>query len=57
LTYQTDELEEDVAPAGPISPSLLVRHEVFRGKFRNSFTTPDPFTPWKVEKIEYTMRM
>jgi predicted acyl esterase len=33
----------------------LVRGEVFRGKFRNSFSKPEPFTPGKVEKIEYTM--
>jgi putative CocE/NonD family hydrolase len=95
LTYQTDELSEDVVLAGPLSPSLfvsttgtdsdfvvkvidvypedfpdpnpnptgihmggfqqLIRGEVFRGKFRNSFSKPEPFTPGKVEKIEYTM--
>ncbi len=95
LTYQTDELEQDVVLAGPISPTLfvsttgtdsdfvvklidvypeefpdpdpnptgihmggfqqLVRGEVFRGKFRNSFSKPEPFTPGKIEKIEYTM--
>jgi len=95
LTYQTDELEQDVVLAGPITPSLfvsttgtdsdfvvklidvypedfpdpdpnpagvhmggfqqLVRGEIFRGKFRNSFSRPEPFTPGKVEKIEYVM--
>jgi uncharacterized protein len=95
LTYQTDELEDDVVLAGPITPSLfvsttgtdsdfvvklidvypedfpnpdpnpagihmggfqqLVRGEIFRGKFRNSFSKPEPFTPGKVEKIEYAM--
>jgi putative CocE/NonD family hydrolase len=95
LTYQTDELEEDVVLAGPISPLLfvsttgtdsdfvvklidvypedfpnpdpnptgihmggfqqLVRGEVFRGKFRNSFSKPEAFTPGKMEKVEYTM--
>jgi uncharacterized protein len=95
LTYQTEELEQDVVLAGPITPSLfvsttgtdsdfvvkvidvypedfpdpdpnpagihmggfqqLVRGEIFRGKFRNSFSKPEPFTPGKVEKIEYTM--
>ena len=33
----------------------LVRGEPFRGKFRNGFEHPEPFTPGKVSKIEYTM--
>jgi uncharacterized protein len=33
----------------------LVRGELFRGKFRNSFTSPEPFVPGKVTKIEYQM--
>ena len=31
----------------------LVRGEPFRGKFRNSFSKPEPFTPGKPEKIEF----
>jgi predicted acyl esterase len=31
----------------------LVRGDVFRGKFRNSFEKPDPFEPGKVTKIEF----
>jgi len=33
----------------------LVRGEPFRGKFRTSFEHPEPFTPGKLAKIEYTM--
>jgi uncharacterized protein len=33
----------------------LVRGEPFRGKFRNSFAKPEPFTPGKVEKVEFTL--
>jgi uncharacterized protein len=33
----------------------LVRGEPFRGKFRNSFSDPEPFTPGKLAKIAYTM--
>ncbi|HLK64766.1 MAG TPA: CocE/NonD family hydrolase [Bryobacteraceae bacterium] len=33
----------------------LIRGEIFRGKFRNSFSKPEPFVPGKLEKIEYTM--
>ena len=33
----------------------LVRGEPFRGKFRHSFEKPEPFTPGKVEEIDFTM--
>ena len=33
----------------------LVRGEAFRGKYRNSFTNPEPFVPGEVAKIEYQM--
>ena len=33
----------------------LVRGDVFRGKFRNSFEKPEPFEPGKMTKIEFTM--
>ncbi len=33
----------------------LVRGDVFRGRFRNSFEKPDPFTPGQVTAIEFTM--
>lgn len=33
----------------------MVRAEVFRGKFRNSFSKPEPFTKDKIEKV--TMRL
>jgi putative CocE/NonD family hydrolase len=33
----------------------LVRGEPFRGKFRKSFTTPEPFTPGKIEEIRFSM--
>lgn len=33
----------------------LVRGEPFRGKFRNSLSRPEPFTPGKPEKIEFSM--
>jgi putative CocE/NonD family hydrolase len=34
----------------------LVRGEPFRGKFRHSFEKPEPFTPGKVEEIDFTMQ-
>jgi putative CocE/NonD family hydrolase len=33
----------------------MVRGEPFRGKFRNSFEKPEPFTPNQLAKIEYVM--
>jgi putative CocE/NonD family hydrolase len=32
---------------------MLVRGEIFRGKFRNSFEHPEPFVPGKVTEIKY----
>jgi putative CocE/NonD family hydrolase len=34
---------------------MLVRGEVFRGKFRNSFSKPEAFVPGQVTKVEYGM--
>ncbi len=33
----------------------LVRGEPMRGKFRNSFEHPEPFTPGKMEKVDFSM--
>lgn len=33
----------------------LVRGEPMRGKFRKSFEKPEPFTPGKVEQVDFTM--
>ena len=33
----------------------LVRGELFRGKFRNSYSNPEPFVPGKITRIEYPM--
>lgn len=32
---------------------MLVRGEIMRGKYRNSFEKPQPFTPGKVEKVRF----
>jgi hypothetical protein len=32
---------------------MLIRGEVFRGKYRNSFEKPEPFSPGKVTEINY----
>lgn len=43
-------------PAVPMAGyEQLVRGEPFRGKFRHSFEKPEPFTPGKMENIDFTM--
>jgi uncharacterized protein len=34
---------------------MLVRGEVLRGKFRNSFENPEPFVPNKITKVNFTL--
>jgi putative CocE/NonD family hydrolase len=34
---------------------MLIRGEVMRGKFRNSYEQPSPFTPNKIEKVKFTL--
>lgn len=33
----------------------LVRGEVFRGKYRNSFSNPEPFVPGEITKLQFRM--
>jgi len=43
-------------PASPMAGyQMLVRGNPLRGKFRNSFEKPEPFTPNKVEAISYQL--
>ena len=34
---------------------MLVRGEIMRGKFRNSFENPEPFTPNKIETVKFEL--
>jgi len=34
---------------------MLVRGEIFRGKFRNSYEKPEPFVPGKVTEVKYDL--
>lgn len=57
----------DVLPPGEPAPAnnprhfqmagfqRLVRAEVFRGKFRNSYEKPEPFQPGEIEKITFDL--
>lgn len=95
LSFELDELKEDITFAGPIEANLfvsttgtdadwivklidvfpdsagevklknstkimsgfqmLVRGEVMRGKFRNSFEKPEPFIPNKITKVSFSI--
>ncbi|UII21252.1 CocE/NonD family hydrolase [Fulvivirga ligni] len=54
----------DTAQANPVTPKnvtmagyqQLVRHEVFRGRFRNSFAKPEPFTPGVAEDVTFPLQ-
>ncbi|PRC91997.1 CocE/NonD family hydrolase [Solimicrobium silvestre] len=48
---------KDVAPPSVSMAGYqqLVRGDPLRGKFRNSFEKPEPFTPGKVEVVSYSM--
>ncbi|MFN0112626.1 MAG: CocE/NonD family hydrolase [Blastocatellia bacterium] len=35
---------------------MLVRGEVMRGKFRNSFSKPEPFTPGKTAEVKFNLQ-
>jgi len=34
---------------------MLVRGDIFRGKYRNSFEQPEPFTPGEITKVTFTL--
>jgi len=34
----------------------LVRHEVFRGRFRNSFENPEPFSPGEISDVNFPLQ-
>jgi len=60
--YPNDTPDNPPAPGqpGPAAVRMggfqhMVRGDVMRGKFRNSFEKPEPFTPGKVTQVEFTM--
>jgi putative CocE/NonD family hydrolase len=50
--YSSTEIKE-IYPMGGYE--MLVHGEVFRGRYRNSYENPEPFTPNKVEKITFNI--
>lgn len=56
--YPEDAQPTKATPEHVVMPGYqqLVRHEVFRGRFRNSFAEPEPFTPGKVEEVDVPLQ-
>jgi putative CocE/NonD family hydrolase len=55
--YPDDYPDNNPNPAGVRMGGYqqLIRGELMRGRFRNSYAKPEPFTPGKTEKVEYAM--
>lgn len=47
--------EDAVIPHPMGGYQMLVRGEIFRGRYRNSLESPVPFTPGKIETIKYEL--
>ena len=43
----------DVGPDGEYE--MLVRGDIMRGRYRNGFSTPEAFTPDRIERVAFTM--
>src|SRR5215831_16255864 len=49
-------MSRDAGGAYPMGGyQMLVRGEIMRGKFRNSFSNPEPFKPGKVEEVKFNL--
>ena len=56
--YPDDEKPSKVTPdyVSMSGYQQLIRSEVFRGRYRNSFEKPEPFTPGKVEEVNFPLQ-
>jgi putative CocE/NonD family hydrolase len=58
LSYNNNNIYSDSDPVN-IYPmggyEMLVHGEVFRGRFRKSFETPEPFVPDKIERVKFNV--
>jgi len=55
--YPEDALNPSPNPNGVMMAGyeMLVRGEILRGKYRNSFEKPEPFVPGKITKVSYAL--
>ena len=52
INLDAEKKEEDTYPGGR---QMLVRAEVMRGRFRNSYRKPEPFTPNQVTEVRFRL--
>ena len=51
-----DDRENDPVTKYPMGGyQMLVRAEIMRGRYRNSFSNPEPFTPGKPTRVKYSL--
>jgi putative CocE/NonD family hydrolase len=50
--YSSTESQETYPMGGY---EMLVHGEIFRGRYRKSYETPEPFTPGKIEKVNFNI--
>ena len=58
LSYHEVDIYAEKDPINPYPMGgyqMLVRAEIFRGRFRNSFENPSAFTPGKIEKVKFEL--
>ena len=59
FTYNSDNSSLPGRPGGASYPmggyQMLVRGEIMRGRYRNSFAKPEAFTPDKITEVKYTL--
>ncbi|HEV7230072.1 MAG TPA: CocE/NonD family hydrolase [Bacteroidia bacterium] len=56
FSYKKDTLRRQMVQSYPMGGyQMLIRGEVIRGKFRNSFEKPEGFTPGKVTEVKFEM--
>ena len=56
--YADDAQPSKITPEHVVMPGYqqLVRHEVFRGRYRNSFEKPEPFTPNELTEVNFPLQ-
>jgi len=58
LSYNNVDIYAEKDPVNPYPMGgyeMLVRAEIMRGKFRNSFSKPEPFVPGKVTEVKWEL--
>ncbi len=56
--YPANAEKSKITPEHIVMPGYqqLVRHEVFRGRFRDSFANPEPFTPNEEDEVTFPLQ-